>query len=141
MQRSNEDSDRPERKKKFVRRRQKGMADIKSNHDVDFLLFIADEEGLRENDPLYKKSDSLFSTFIEPREEFAGDIGMDITLQVSPDEPVTMYDVYVNLDSKYRNVGSYLTLKEAKLAADRYRLNLERTLKDALDVLLGFARR
>lgn len=141
MQRSNEDNNRPERKKKYSRKRQKAVKDLSSNQDVDFLMFIADEEGLRENDPLFKRSDSLFSTFIERREEFAGDIGMDIALKVSPDEPVTMYDVYVNLDSKYRNVGSYLTLKDAKLAADRCRLNLERTLKDALDVLLGFARR
>lgn len=141
MQRPNEDNNRPERKKKYTGKRRKGREDLNSNHDVDFLMFIADEEGLRESDPLFKRSDSLFSTFIERREEFAGDIGMDITLKVSPNEPVTMYDVYVNLDSKYRNVGSYLTLKEAKLAADRYRLNLERTLKDALDVLLGFARR
>jgi hypothetical protein len=108
------------------------QADPMKMTDGEFALFLSEEENEREKDPLYRRSDSIFITFIEQYDEDASALkrhGIDAEGKTGK---VSVYDVYVGVDCHYRSVGCFLSLRDAQAWADKTRLKLERQLKNTI---------
>ena len=97
--------------------------------EVDFLLFCVEEDKIREDSKKLKPSDCIFKTYIESRQDYNKIIKS--RGEGEPDVPVLYgYDVYVNVDSLYFNLGIFPTIKEARRAENSIKLRLERELKN-----------
>lgn len=118
------------------RRRQILTKSIDELTDVEWAMMLADEEDERQTDPLYRRCESIFSTFIEKRMEYPDILGV-VGPGISPSRKIKVWDVYITIDSHYRTIGQYLTQPEAEGAADTARLRLERILKNNLKRIIG----
>lgn len=131
-------SDHTPRRRKYSRKRApKEELPIRMT-DVDFVLFLANEETEREGDALYEKSAPIFMTYIEERKELTD--GSDFSYPpdaVTDEETVTIFDVYIGIDCTYRSIGKFTNLEDAKAAAASIRLRLERRMKTSLRKLFG----
>ena len=119
------------------RRRQQILAKpITEFTDVEWTLMLAHEEDCRQTDSLYKKSEPIFSTFIENRMEYPDTSGV-VGLTVSSGRKIKVWDVYITIDSHYRTIGHYRTQPQAEGAANAARLRLERILKNNIKRIMG----
>lgn len=122
--------EKPNRKRRIRKTNQ--SIDPSRIDDVDFALFIAEEENAREKNPNQKLCAPIFSTYIEARKETAGAAGLVDLHDFHEDDVVTLWDVYICVDSKYIRMGWFTDRKIALHAADTVRLIWERNIKNFL---------
>jgi hypothetical protein len=106
--------------------------------EVEWTMMLAYEEDDRQTDPLYRRCESIFSTYVEKRMDYPNILGV-AGHGISPNKKIKVWDAYINIDSHYRCIGHYLTLSEAETASDTARLRLERILKNNLKKIIGSA--
>ena len=125
-------NDNTPRRKRQARKRVHKEDGIARMTDADLVIFLGREETEREGDQIYEKSQPIFMTYIEKRDESARSLGLAEILNISDVEMIPIFDVYVGIDCCYRSVGWFLSIDEAKMAACSVRLRWERHLKNHL---------